>query len=146
MHAEAHHSSPPLQSADGLLQSWEMTWITDWRNPLVDWWDPKGPMKPLHSYNALRSSFLRGLALSHLPQVQEGSVAGMRVVDVGCGGGILAECLCKMGLDVTAIDAARESPSSYSPPCAETLGIALNLFLRLQAAARICKLPDTPLA
>lgn len=89
-------------------------------------------MKPLHSYNALRSSFLRGLALSHLSPVQEGSVAGMRVVDVGCGGGILAECLCKMGLDVTAIDAARQSPSTFSPPCTEILGFTPNLF-------RVCR-------
>lgn len=65
-------------------------------------------MKPLHSYNALRSSFLRGMALSHVP-TPGGDIKGMRVVDVGCGGGILAECLCKMGLNVVAIDAAREA-------------------------------------
>ena len=44
-------------------------------------------MKPLHSYNALRSSFLRGMTLSHVTPAAT-DIKGLRVVDVGCGGGI----------------------------------------------------------
>ena len=59
------------------------------------WWDPESEFKPLHQINPLRLWWIEQVA---------GPVAGRRVLDVGCGGGILAEALAVRGADVTGID------------------------------------------
>jgi len=58
------------------------------------WWDPQGEFRPLHELNPLRLSWIDGLA----------GLAGKRIVDVGCGGGILSEAMARMGASVTGID------------------------------------------
>jgi len=58
------------------------------------WWDPQGEFRPLHELNPLRLGWIDGLA--HL--------GGKRVLDVGCGGGILSEAMARCGADVTGID------------------------------------------
>ena len=58
------------------------------------WWDPLGDMKPLHEINPLRLDWIDRLA----------ELAGKRVLDVGCGGGILAEAMAQRGARVTGID------------------------------------------
>ena len=63
------------------------------------WWDPDGAFKPLHDINPLRTAYISGLC----------NPAGRRVLDVGCGGGILAESLCRHGAAVTAIDKGEAS-------------------------------------
>ena len=59
------------------------------------WWDPQSEFKPLHDINPLRVGWVEKLA---------GGIAGKRVVDVGCGGGIFAEALARLGAQVTGID------------------------------------------
>lgn len=63
------------------------------------WWDLTGDFKPLHQINPLRRQFI----VQHL-----GSVFGKKIIDVGCGGGILAESLAKLGGDITGIDMGTE--------------------------------------
>ena len=58
------------------------------------WWDPEGQFKPLHEINPLRLDFID----------RHSAVAGKRVLDVGCGGGILAEAMALRGAEVTGID------------------------------------------
>jgi 2-polyprenyl-6-hydroxyphenyl methylase / 3-demethylubiquinone-9 3-methyltransferase len=58
------------------------------------WWDPQGEFRPLHELNPVRLGWIDGLA----------NLAGKRVLDVGCGGGILAEAMARRGADVTGID------------------------------------------
>ncbi|HSB25439.1 MAG TPA: bifunctional 2-polyprenyl-6-hydroxyphenol methylase/3-demethylubiquinol 3-O-methyltransferase UbiG [Burkholderiaceae bacterium] len=60
------------------------------------WWDPAGEFKPLHAINPLRLDWIDALA----------PLRGRRVVDVGCGGGILAEAMARRGATVTGIDLA----------------------------------------
>ena len=62
------------------------------------WWDPEGDFKPLHEINPLRLSFID----ERVP----GGLSGKRVLDVGCGGGILAESMAACGAEVVAIDLA----------------------------------------
>ena len=61
------------------------------------WWDPTSEFRPLHEINPLRLAHIERLA---------GGLAGKRVVDVGCGGGILAEAMAARGAQVTGIDLA----------------------------------------
>ncbi len=62
------------------------------------WWDPNGPQKPLHALNPVRLDYVK----------RRVSLAGLRVLDVGCGGGLLSEALAKEGAQVVAIDLAPE--------------------------------------
>ena len=60
------------------------------------WWDPQGPMRPLHDINPVRLEWIDRLA----------PLAGQHVLDVGCGGGVLAEAMAQRGAVVTGIDLA----------------------------------------
>src|SRR5512143_326074 len=60
------------------------------------WWDSQGPMRSLHSINGLRTSFI----------AESLDLSGRRALDVGCGGGLLAESLTRLGARVTGLDLA----------------------------------------
>jgi len=60
------------------------------------WWDPDGEFRPLHEINPLRLDWIR----------QHVSLSGLKIVDIGCGGGILAEAMAAANADVTGIDMA----------------------------------------
>lgn len=60
------------------------------------WWDPEGPFRPLHELNPARLKYV----------ADRSALAGARVVDVGCGGGILSESLARKGAEVIGIDVA----------------------------------------
>ena len=62
------------------------------------WWDPNSEFKPLHDINPLRLNYIDGVA----------AISGKKVLDVGCGGGILAESMAVRGADVTGIDLAEK--------------------------------------
>jgi 2-polyprenyl-6-hydroxyphenyl methylase/3-demethylubiquinone-9 3-methyltransferase len=72
------------------------------------WWNPSGPFKPLHRLNPARIQVLRRLVASHfsrdaavLPIFQ-----GLRVLDIGCGGGLISEAVARLSGEVTGIDAS----------------------------------------
>ncbi|XP_062233595.1 ubiquinone biosynthesis O-methyltransferase, mitochondrial-like [Phragmites australis] len=71
------------------------------------WWDANGPFKPLHLMNPTRLSFIRSTLCRHFGRDPYSSkpLEGLKVIDVGCGGGILSEPLARLGATVTAIDA-----------------------------------------
>jgi 2-polyprenyl-6-hydroxyphenyl methylase/3-demethylubiquinone-9 3-methyltransferase len=64
------------------------------------WWDPNSEFKPLHAINPLRLEWIKQLT---------GGLAGKNVIDIGCGGGILAESMAVAGATVTGIDLAEKS-------------------------------------
>jgi 2-polyprenyl-6-hydroxyphenyl methylase/3-demethylubiquinone-9 3-methyltransferase len=68
------------------------------------WWDAAGPMRPLHMMNAARAGWILERIAARF-----GDVAGVDVLDVGCGAGLLAEALAKAGCDVLGVDAASEA-------------------------------------
>lgn len=74
----------------------------------ADWWDEKGPMAPLHKLNPVRLGYIRDQITEHFgldPKVKQ-PLAGLSVLDIGCGGGLLAEPLSRMGASVVGIDLA----------------------------------------
>lgn len=79
------------------------------------WWDPHGEFKPLHDINPLRLDFIDARA----------GLAGRRVLDVGCGGGILAEAMAHRGADVTGIDLG-EAPLAVARQHARESGVAIG--------------------
>ncbi len=73
----------------------------------TDWWDSEGSSKLLHRVNPVRMGFIRAQAVAHfgLDANARRVLAGLRAVDVGCGAGLVAEPLARMGADVTGLDA-----------------------------------------
>ncbi len=79
------------------------------------WWDKNSEFKPLHDINPLRANYID----------QRSPVAQRKVIDVGCGGGILAESLAQRGAEVTGIDMG-EAPLSVARLHALEVGVTLN--------------------
>jgi 2-polyprenyl-6-hydroxyphenyl methylase / 3-demethylubiquinone-9 3-methyltransferase len=79
------------------------------------WWDKNSEFKPLHDINPLRANYID----------QRSPVAQRKVIDVGCGGGILAESLAQRGADVTGIDMG-EAPLNVARLHALEVGVTLN--------------------
>ena len=76
-----------------------------------EWWDPAGKLKPLHALNPTRLAFIRDSVATRVGRDPLGGVPldGLSVLDIGCGGGLLTEPLCRMGAEVTGIDASAEN-------------------------------------
>ncbi len=76
----------------------------------ADWWRPDGPMRALHKFNPARVAWLKAVLtrelLADAAVAPEKPLAGLKLLDIGCGGGLLAEALAELGADVTAIDPA----------------------------------------
>jgi 2-polyprenyl-6-hydroxyphenyl methylase/3-demethylubiquinone-9 3-methyltransferase len=72
-----------------------------------DWWDPDGDFRPLHKLNPVRLAYIRDWTLKHFSRAENvrKPLEGLRVLDIGCGGGLLTEPLTRLGADVTGIDA-----------------------------------------
>lgn len=77
------------------------------------WWDPEGPFKPLHKLNPVRLAYIRDSICSHLGRdpLSLASLEGLRIVDVGCGGGLICEPMARLGADVVGIDATEKNIS-----------------------------------
>ncbi|GGI87169.1 ubiquinone biosynthesis O-methyltransferase [Polymorphobacter multimanifer] len=81
-----------------------------------DWWNPRGSSAMLHRITPVRSAYIRDAAVRHFGQNARSRhpLAGLRVLDIGCGAGLQAEPLARMGGTVTAIDAAPENIAAAS--------------------------------
>lgn len=73
-----------------------------------DWWDESGPMAPLHKLNPVRLAYIRDRLCHYLGRLpkERTPLSSLRILDIGCGGGLLSEPLARMGADVTGIDLA----------------------------------------
>ena len=76
-----------------------------------EWWDPAGKFKPLHKFNPVRLAYVRNKAIVHFGR--DGSVRrpleGLRILDIGCGGGLLSEPMARLGATLVGADAAERN-------------------------------------
>jgi 2-polyprenyl-6-hydroxyphenyl methylase/3-demethylubiquinone-9 3-methyltransferase len=72
------------------------------------WWDPHGKFRPLHRLNPVRLRFIRDRVAGHFGRdpLAEAPLDGLRLLDIGCGGGLLAEPMARLGARVVGVDAA----------------------------------------
>jgi len=70
------------------------------------WWDARGPMAALHKFNPVRLAYIRDRAAAHFGRDAKrlDSLAGLHILDIGCGGGILSEPLARLGAAVVGVD------------------------------------------
>jgi 2-polyprenyl-6-hydroxyphenyl methylase/3-demethylubiquinone-9 3-methyltransferase len=75
------------------------------------WWDPRGAWATLHRFNPVRLGYIRDRAAAHFDRdpARLDSLKGLRILDIGCGGGILCEPLARLGAEVTGIDPVADS-------------------------------------
>ena len=73
-----------------------------------DWWNPSGSMRALHRMNPIRLAWLRDLLVRSFPTAPDGDgpLAGLAILDIGCGAGLMSEPLARLGANVTGIDPA----------------------------------------
>jgi 2-polyprenyl-6-hydroxyphenyl methylase/3-demethylubiquinone-9 3-methyltransferase len=131
----------------------------------ADWWDPHGPMRPLHKLNPVRVAFVRDELARHFPAADGGRrdiragkpLAGLSIVEIGCGGGILCEPLARLGAQMIGIDpaagnidiahrhaAAADLAIDYRATTAEdlaTLGTQFDAVLAMEVVEHVIDMP-----
>ena len=72
-----------------------------------EWWNPEGKFKPLHKFNPVRISYIKeNIIKSFKLENKKNPLNNIKILDVGCGGGLLSEPMCRLGAEVTGIDAS----------------------------------------
>lgn len=87
----------------------------------AEWWDARGPFAPLHKFNPARLAFVRDRAAERFgrdPKTRA-PFAGLTLLDIGCGGGLIAEPMQRLGFEVTAVDASAENIGTARAHAAE---------------------------
>ena len=75
-----------------------------------EWWNPDGKFKPLHKFNPIRISYIKENIIKTFKINQKKTpLKNLKILDIGCGGGLLSEPMCRLGADVTAIDASKKN-------------------------------------
>jgi len=74
----------------------------------AEWWNPKGKFKPLHKFNPVRLTYIRDAVCAHFGRDPSAPKPfdGLRLLDIGCGGGLLSEPMARLGADVVGADAS----------------------------------------
>ncbi len=100
----------------------------------ADWWDTAGPLAPLHRMNPVRIAFIRDAAIAGRAVPPGKPLAGLTALDVGCGGGLLAEPLARLGARVTGIDLVADA-LAVARRHADAQGLAIDYRLESVEAA-----------
>ena len=87
----------------------------------AEWWDPKGKFAPLHKFNPVRLAFIRDVAAERFQRdvLQRRPFEGLKLLDIGCGGGLLSEPMARLGFSVTGVDASERNIGTASTHAAE---------------------------
>ena len=75
-----------------------------------EWWNPNGKFKPLHKFNPIRISYIKeDIIKTFRLEHKKSPLKNIRILDIGCGGGLLSEPMCRLGAKVTGIDASEKN-------------------------------------
>jgi 2-polyprenyl-6-hydroxyphenyl methylase/3-demethylubiquinone-9 3-methyltransferase len=87
----------------------------------AEWWDPRGKFAPLHKFNPVRLAFIRDEALARFGRDGRARrpFEGLRLLDIGCGGGLLSEPMTRLGFTVVGVDASERNIGTASTHAAE---------------------------
>jgi 2-polyprenyl-6-hydroxyphenyl methylase/3-demethylubiquinone-9 3-methyltransferase len=106
--------------ADTAPQSSNAAELAQFARHAERWWDPSGPFAPLHKLNPVRIDYIRSQATRHFrPRNPDQPLAGLTCLDIGCGGGLVAEPLARMGGQVRGIDLVDDSITAARTHAAE---------------------------
>ena len=100
------------------------------------WWDAGGPFKPLHRINPVRLTYIRDQLCRKFGRDKKASASlqGLKVLDIGCGGGLVCEPLARLGAEVTGIDPA---PENIAAAKAHAEGARLDITYRTMTAEEL---------
>ena len=75
-----------------------------------EWWDPEGQFKPLHNFNPIRISYIKeNIIKTFSLRRRDKILSGIKILDIGCGGGLLSEPMSRLGAEVYGIDASKKN-------------------------------------
>jgi 2-polyprenyl-6-hydroxyphenyl methylase/3-demethylubiquinone-9 3-methyltransferase len=75
-----------------------------------EWWNPNGKFKPLHNFNPIRIKYIKDNIVKDFNiKTSNKPLKNIKLLDIGCGGGLLSEPMCRLGADVTGIDASKKN-------------------------------------
>ena len=91
----------------------------------ADWWDPGSKFAPLHKFNPARLTYIRDTLAAHFRTEGPAPLKGLKLLDIGCGGGLVSEPMARLGADVTGVDAA-EANIKTALVHAEECGLSID--------------------
>jgi 2-polyprenyl-6-hydroxyphenyl methylase/3-demethylubiquinone-9 3-methyltransferase len=125
---QSAHSQPTPTPGDATLDASE---VARFERLAGEWWDPNGKFRPLHQQGPARLGFIREALVRHfgLPDRELKPLKGLSILDIGCGGGLISEPLCRLGARVTGID-----PTEETTAVAQAHAAAQGLIIDYRAA------------
>lgn len=109
----------------------------------AEWWDPKGKFAPLHKFNPVRLAFIRDQAVYRFGRDAKARrpFEGLRLLDIGCGGGLLSEPMTRLGFQVTGVDASERNIGTASAHAAQQ---GLDIDYRASTAEALLEAGEPP--
>jgi len=132
-------AAPPRQSSPKATRTLDPAEVERFRRMADEWWNTKGKFRPLHKLGPARLTFIRDEIVRHF-QLRSGGLkplAGLSVLDIGCGGGLVSEPVARMGARVTGLDPGEENilaARAHAEPQGLSIDYRIGLVEDLAAA------------
>ena len=107
----------------------------------AEWWDPESKFKPLHKFNPVRLGYIRDAICKHFGRSGERPLEGLRILDIGCGGGLVCEPMARLGATIVGVDAAEANVKTASVHAAEQ---GLDIDYRHGVAEQLLEAGEPP--
>ena len=109
----------------------------------AEWWDPFGKFKPLHKFNPIRLGLIRDKICAHFGRdpLAKKPLEGLRLIDIGCGGGLVSEPMTRLGAEVVGLDAAEKNVKTAM---AHALESGLDIDYRATTVEELVEAGEAP--
>lgn len=107
----------------------------------AEWWDPDSKFKPLHKFNPVRLGYIRETICKHFGRSGERPLEGLRILEIGCGGGLVCEPMARLGATIVGVDAAEANVKTASVHAAEQ---GLDIDYRHGVAEQLLEAGEPP--